>query len=547
MISRWRGPFLLFFVSLLPCSIAAQVSSDRLLHSSSEPKNWLSYSAGYSSHRYSPLQQIGLANVKDLELKWVFQAQSLEKFESTPLVVDGVMYVTQAPNDVVALDPKTGRAFWIYHYSPSADAKPCCGRVNRGVAMLGDTLFMATIDAHLIAIDAKNGHPVWNVKAADAAAGYAMTLAPLVIKDKVLVGVGGGEYGIRGFIAAYEAKTGKEAWKFYTIPGPGEPGHETWAGDSWLHGGAPVWVTGSYDPGLNLTYWGVGNPSPDLNPSLRPGDNLYSDSVVALDPDTGTLKWFFQFTPNDSRDYDAVQIPVLIDTNWNGSPRKLLIWANRNGFYYALDRTTGKFLAGGPFVKVNWASGLDEVTGRPVLTPQRAGTPTYPGIQGGTNWYSPSYSPRTGLLYVSTWEDFGTVITGLPIDYKEGQRYSGGTVNSPIPGAQITFRGGPINSYTEAAGHGAVIALDPQTGKRKWSFEMHDVNTSGILTTASDVLFVGGREGYFQALNAKSGDLVWKTNLGGETVAAPISYEVDGKQYVVVASGNALFGFALRK
>jgi alcohol dehydrogenase (cytochrome c) len=445
MRSGRRKSLLLSLLWLIPLSLAAQVSSDRLLHSSAEPQNWLTYSGDYSSHHYSLLQQISLANVKDLELKWVFQAQSLQKFESTPLVVDGVMYVTQPPNDVVALDPKTGRAFWVYRYSPSSDAKPCCGRVNRGVAMLGDTLFMATIDAHLIAIDAKNGHSVWNAKVADAAAGYVMTLAPLVIKDKVLVGVAGGEYGIRGFIAAYEAQTGKEAWKFYTIPGPGEPGHETWIGDAWLHGGASVWLTGSYDPDLNLTYWGVGNPGPDYYAAQRPGDNLYSDSVVALDPDTGALKWHFQFTPNDSHDYDSVQIPVLIDTNWNGTPRKLLLWANRNGFFYALDRTTGKFLSGCPFIKVNWASSLDESTGQPILTPHPPGTPTYPGGQGGTNWYAPSYSPNTGLFYISTWEDYGAIFQGVPVEYKKGQHFGGGIITAPIPGGKslIVWGGGP--------------------------------------------------------------------------------------------------------
>src|SRR6202142_2972055 len=388
MIFRWRGLFLLLLSQLLPLGLPAQVSSDRLLHSSAEPQNWLTYSGDYSSHRYSPLQQIGPANVKDLELKWVFQAQSLEKFESTPLVADGVMYATQAPDDVVALDPKTGRAFWVYHYAPSADAKPCCGRVNRGVAILGDTLFMATIDAHLVAIDAKNGHPVWNIRVADSAAGYAMTLAPLVIKDKVLVGVAGGEYGIRGFIAAYDAATGKEAWRFYTIPGPGEPGHETWSGEDWQHGGAPVWLTGSYDPELNLTYWGVGNPGPDWNPDQRNGDNLYSSSVVALDADTGKLKWHYQFSPHNEFDWDATQVPVLADVQIQGRARKVMLWANRNGMFYVLDRTTGKFLLGKPFTKVNWSAGFDEV-GRPMIVPSvkptKEGTLVYPGNQGGTN------------------------------------------------------------------------------------------------------------------------------------------------------------------
>jgi alcohol dehydrogenase (cytochrome c) len=543
-----RTPLLLLLVWLIPGSLRAQVSSERLLHPADEPQNWLTYSGNYSSQRYSPLHQVDLTNVQNLELKWVFQAQSLQKFETTPLVVDGIMYLTQAPNDVVALDAKTGRVFWLYHYNPSPASRPCCGIVNRGVAILGDTLFMATVDAHLVAIDAKNGHALWNDKLAEAAAGYAMTLAPLVVKDKVIVGVAGGEFGVRGFVAAFDVRTGKEAWRFYTIPGPGEHNHESWRGDDWMHGGAPVWLTGSYDPDLNLTYWGTGNPGPDYKPDLRPGDNLYSDSVVALDADTGKLRWFFQFTPNDPHDYDSVQIPVLADTNWNGSPRKLMLWGNRNGFFYVLDRTTGKFLSGHPFVKVNWASGLDDA-GRPILTPQPPGAPTYPGIQGGTNWYSPSYSPRTGLFYLSTWEDYGTIFTGVPVEYQEGLRYTGGANTSPIPGADnpAGARQGPINTYTEALAHGAVIALDPHTGKKKWSFEMHDVNTSGILTTASDLLFAGGREGYFQALNARTGALLWKVALGGEIIAGPMTYQADGKQYIAIAAGNGLFVFAPRE
>ena len=543
-----RRPLLLLLVSLIPFSAGAQVTSERLLHANDEPQNWLTYSGSYASQRFSSLSQVDPGNVKNLELKWVFQAQSLQKFETTPLVVDGVMYITQSPNDVLAVDAKTGRAFWLYHYAPSPAARPCCGIVNRGVAILGDSLFMATVDAHLVAIDAKNGHARWDVKLAEAGAGYAMTMAPLVVKDKVIVGVAGGEYGIRGFIAAFDAGTGKQVWHFDTIPQPGEPGHETWSGRDWEHGSAAVWVTGSYDPELNLTYWGTGNPGPDWNPEQRPGDNLYSDSTVALDPDTGKLKWYFQFTPGDPYDYDSVQIPVLVNSNWNGSPRKLMLWGNRNGFFYVLDRTNGKFLAGRPFVKVNWASGLD-ANGRPIITPQPTGATTFPGIQGGTNWYSPSYSPRTGLFYLSAWEDYGTVFSGVNADYREGQRYTGGANASPIMGADnpLGQRQGPINTYTEALAHGAVVALDPETAKPKWKFEMHDVNTSGILTTGSDLLFVGGREGYFQALDARTGALLWKQNLGGEIIAGPISFQVDGKQYITIASGNGLFTFALRE
>ncbi len=538
---RGRASWLLFLVSLIPCSLCAQVTSERLLHASDEPQNWLTYSGSYASQRYSALQQISATNVKNLELKWVFQAQSLQKFEATPLVVDGVMYLTQSPNDVVALDAKSGRVFWLYHYAPSPAARPCCGIVNRGVAILGDTLFMATVDAHLVAIDSKNGHALWNVKLAE-------TMAPLVVKDKVIVGVAGGEFGVRGFIAAFEASTGKEAWRFDTIPKPGEPGHETWRGRDWEHGSAAVWVTGSYDPELNLTYWGTGNPGPDWNPEQRPGDNLYADSAVALDPDTGKLKWYFQFTPGDPYDYDSVQIPVLANANWNGTPRKLMFWGNRNGFFYVLDRATGKFLAGRPFAKVNWASGLD-ANGRPILTPQPPGAPTFPGIQGATNWYSPSYSPRTGLFYLSTWENYATIFSGVNTDYHEGQRYTGGANSSPIPGADnpVGQRQGPVNTYTEELARGAVVALNPETGKPAWKFDMHDVNTSGILTTASDLLFVGGREGYFQSLDAKTGALLWKQNLGGEIIAGPMTYLVDGKQYVSIASGNSLFTFALRE
>ena len=547
MIRARHATILLLGALLTPYAARAQVSYDRLLHPSAEPQNWLTYSGNYSGHRHSALRQIDATNVKNLEMKWVFQAQSLQKFETTPLVVNGVMYLTQSPNDVVALDAKTGRAFWLYSYKPSPDARLCCGVVNRGVAILGDTLFMAAGDAHLVAIDARNGHAIWNTKVAEPKAGYAMTLAPLVVKDKVIVGVAGGEFGIRGFIAAYDAQTGKECWKTYTIPGPGEPGHETWQGDDWTHGGSSIWMTGSYDPDLNLTYWGTGNPGPDWNPDQRPGDNLYSDCVLALDPDTGKLKWYFQFTPHDPYDYDSVQVPVLVDADWNGSPRKLMLWGNRNGIFYVLDRATGKFLLGRPFVRVNWASGLDD-NGRPLFTPQPKGVATYPGIQGGTNWYSPSYSPRTGLFYLSTWENYGTIFEGVRADYKEGQRFTGGANMTPIPAAEnpVSGRQGPINTYTEALGSGAVVAIDPHTGEKKWKFEMHDVNTSGILTTDSDLLFVGGREGYFHALDARTGSVLWKTNLGGEIVAGPMTYAVDGKQYVAIAAGNNLFVFALR-
>ena len=547
---RPRFPLLLALcpLLLLAAALDAQVSTDRLTKAASDPQNWLSYSGSYTSQRHSALKQITPSNVKNLELKWVFQAQSLQTFESTPLVVDGIMYLTQAPDDVVALDAKTGRVFWIYHYVLPQSLAVCCGQVNRGLAILGDTLFMGTLDAHIVAIDAKSGKPIWKTKVAENALGYAIPVSPLVVKDKVIVGVAGGEYGIRGFIAAFDVQTGKEVWRFHIIPEPGEPGHDTWAGDSWMHGGGSVWVTGSYDPALNLTYWGTGNPGPDWNPAQRKGDNLYTDCVLALDADTGKVKWHFQFTPNDGYDYDSVQVPVLVDTNWNSAPRKLMMWANRNGFFYVLDRTDGKFLFGKPFVKVNWASGLDQ-NGRPIATPQPPGAETYPGLAGGTNWFSPSYNPRTGMFYVSAWEHYRNIFQPVQQEYQEGRQFNGGRGASPIAGvANIpTLRRGPINTWTEELGTGAVIAIDPKTGNQEWRYQMTDVTDAGILTTDTDLLFTGGREGHFHALDARSGALLWKASIGGPISSGAMTYMVDGKQYVGVAAGNGYFVFGLRE
>jgi len=536
-------------LAALGYQLQAQVPTDRILRAAAEPQNWLTYNGTYMSQRYSMLAQITPANVAQLELKWMVQNQVFGAWQANPLVVDGIMYLTQRPNDVMAVDAKTGRLFWLYRYTPSPDSKVCCGANNRGVAILGDTLYMGTLDGHLIAIDARSGRPIWNIEVGDVKLAYSITLAPLVVKDKVLVGVGGGEFGIRGFVAAYDAKTGTEAWRTYTIPGPGEPGHESWEGDSWKTGGASVWVTGSYDPALNLVYWGIGNPGPDWNPDQRKGDNLYSDSVIALDADTGKLKWHFQFTPNDGYDYDSTQVPVLVDANWKGTPSKLMLWANRNGYFYVLDRTNGKFLAGVPYVKVNWSSGLD-ANGRPIPTPQPPGQPTFPGNQGGTNWYPPSYSPRTGLFYFSAWQDYATIYRKETTTFEPGKTFLGGgfTVLAPVPGAPTIGIGrrSPINNWTDEVGNGAVIAMDPQTMKPKWIMEQFDVSDAGMLSTASDILFTGGREGYFMALDAATGKVLWKSNLGGQIVMAPITYQVEGRQYVSVISGHTLVTFGLR-
>ena len=529
---------------------SAQITPDRLQHASEEPQNWLTYSGTYASQRHSLLRQIDPGNVKNLELKWVLPNQTFGAWQSTPLVVDGVMYVTQRPNDVLAVDARTGRVFWQYRYTASPDARVCCGANNRGLAILGSTLFMGTLDGHLVAIDATGGRPLWNVAIGDPKLGYSITMAPLAVKDKILVGVGGGEYGIRGFVAAFDPASGKELWRFHTVPGPGERGHETWSGEAWKTGGGSVWLTPSYDPALNLTYWGIGNPGPDWNAELRPGDNLYTDSVIALDADTGALKWHFQFTPNDTYDYDSVQIAVLADIQFRGTPTKAMMWANRNGFFYVLNRETGAFLSGAPFVKVNWASGLD-AKGRPIPTPQPSGQPTWPGNQGGTNWYSPSFSPRTGLFYLSAWEGYASIFRKEPATYVPGRNFTGGghTVLTPVPGAPgpRIGRTSPLNDWTDTVGHGSVIALDPQTLQRKWTFQQYDVTDSGILTTATDLLFTGGREGYFHALDARTGAVLWKASLGGQIANGPMSYAVDGKQYVAVISGNSLYTFGLRE
>ncbi len=484
--------------------------------------------------------------MKNLELQWVFQQRSLEKFEATPLVVDGVMYVSQAPSDVIALDAATGRIFWTYAANVSSASRTCCGRVNRGVAILGDTVFVGTIDGHLVALDAKTGKPIWKIEVAKPEAGYSLMHAPLVVKDKVIMGTAGGEYGIRGFIAAYDVKTGAEKWRFYTIPAPGEPGSNSWPGDSWMHGGAPVWVTGSYDPQLNLTYWGIGNPGPDWNGDKRAGDNLYSDSVVALDPDTGKLKWYYQFTPHDDFDYDSVQVPVLADMNWLGRPRKVMMWGNRNGFFYVLDRGTGEYLLGKPFAKVNWTTGLDE-RGRPMrqanMEPSREGTQIFPGNLGATNWYSPSFNPRTGLFYLSVWDNYSSVMGKSDSDFVEGRLYTGGSPRSAVP---LLMQPAPVLTRREDEGYGAVRAIDPKTGEKKWEFKMTDVTDAGILTTDSDLLFSGGRDGNFYALDDRTGQLLWKTLLGGPIAAGPMTYSVGGRQYVTISAGTSLFVFALK-
>ncbi|MCU1330053.1 MAG: hypothetical protein JWN34_5423 [Bryobacterales bacterium] len=533
---------------LCTLTLAAQVPFSRIQQADKEPQNWLTYSGALDGQRYSKLTQITPVNAKDLELKWVLQtrapAEPNSKYEATSLVVDGILYTVQPPNVVFALDAVTGRVFWTYAYNPAPAARLCCGRINRGLAILGHTLYMGTIDGNLIALDARDGHLLWTTPVGKPEAGYSVTVAPLVVKDKIIAGPAGGEYGISGFLSAYSAETGKELWRFNTIPRPGEAGHNTWENDAWQHGGGSIWTTGSYDPDLNLIYWGIGNAAPDWNGDVRPGDNLYTSSVIALDADTGKLKWHFQFTPHDEFDFDATQVPVLADLTWQGRPRKVLMTANRNGYFYVLDRATGEFLLGKPFVKVSWADGLDD-KGRPIRvghsTPE--GMLIYPENQGGTNWYNPAYSPRTGLFYIPSWMDTHSINTSRVDPYKEGNPFHGGTATHEVPG----LRPGMTNRRLPEVGWGAIQALDPKTGAIKWQHKMFDVTDSGVLVTASDVVFAGGREGYFYALDARNGTVLWKAMVGGAVSAGPTTYAVDGKQYISIPAGNAIFTFGLRQ
>jgi alcohol dehydrogenase (cytochrome c) len=527
-------------------TLSAQVTYDRILHADREPQNWLTYGGGYSSQRYSPLSHITRDNVKSLTLKWVWRPKYLDKMETTPLVVDGVMYAVQN-SDVVAMDAATGRTFWTFRFAVDQKSNAYL-MVSKGLAISGDRLFWATYDGHLIAIDARSGKAIWNKTVLDYKTGLQFNVAPLVVKDKVILGPATNEFGTNCWIAAFDVRTGNEVWRFKTVPEPGERGNETWPGDSWQHGGAPIWVTGSYDPDTNLTFWGTGNPNPGWNGGPRnPGDNLYADSVVALDVDTGTLKWHYQFTPNDEFDWDSVQVPVLADLEWQGRLRKVMLWANRNGFYYALDRVTGQFLLGKAFVKQNWNLGFDNgrPTRAPGIKPTPEGTLVMPGTQGGTNWYSPSFSPHTGLFYVSAWDNYAAISRygEVPPWQPYPRKYTGNTGRAT--------GGGPTASRAEAAyrteeeGYGAVRAIDPKTGEKKWDFKMVDYTESGILTTASDLLFSGGREGHFFALDARTGGLIWRVNLGGTVSSGPIAYAVDGREYVSVCADGALYAFGL--
>ena len=508
------------------------VTWERLVNAADEPHNWLMYSGTFNSQRFSRLDQIDTSNVAGLKLVWAHHIPQLDRNETTPLVVDGVMFITESPSNVTAVDAASGRPYWRYEHELPDDLRICCGRNNRGVAILNETLYMSTLDAQIVGVDARSGSLLWNTEVADHREGYSKTAAPLIVKDKVITGIAGGEFGIRGFLDAYDAKTGTREWRTYTIPGPDHPDNRSWAGDSWRTGGSPTWNTGSYDPELDLIYWGTGNPGPDYNGDVRGGDNLYADSVIALDGDSGEMSWYFQFTPHDVHDWDAIQIPVLADIEVDGASRKAMLWANRNAFYYTLDRETGEFLVGKPFARQTWAEGLDE-NGRPIRRPDTfpstEGTLVAPTAGGATNWWSPAFSPHTGLLYVNAFDGEAKFFI-RDEDYTAGDRFTGGGTDAPLP----------IDNYVSA-----IRAIDPATGDIRWEFPIKARSRAGVLATAGDLVFSGSVDGYLYALDATTGEELWHIALGGRMNASPMTYAVDGRQYVTMPSGNVVYTFAL--
>ncbi len=518
---------------VLAAALLAQVPYERIRKADSQPGDWLTYSGNYAAQRYSPLKQLTPANVEKLHPVWIYQAKRPGTLEVSPVVADGVMYVTDPETGVSALDLRTGRPLWTWTRPLPKDLHTLgFGRVNRGVAVLDDLVFVGTLDAHLIALDSRSGAVRWDTAVADYKLGHSITVAPLAIKGKVITGISGGEAGIRGFIDAYDAKSGKRLWRFWTIPAPGEPGHETWPDDAnWKTGGGSTWVTGSYDPELNLIYWGVGNPGPDWNGDNRAGDNLYTCSLVALDGDTGKLKWHFQFTPHDDHDWDATEIPVLLTARVRGRDRKVVAMANRNAFYYLLDRETGEYLHASPYAKQTWAKGMDD-RGRPQVLPNTSpsveGTLVYPSLQGATNWFSPSYSPAAHLFYVPV-REMGAYYYKTEAEYKPGNWFGGGG-ERPLSGD---------------AAYGAIRALDVNTGAQQWEFRLKSPPWAGVLSTAGGLVFGGSNEGNFYALDGKTGKPLWDFQTGGGIVANPISFSIDGKQHVAIAAGQALFVFGL--
>ena len=514
------------------------VPFSKLLNAADHPEEWLMYSGDLLGQRHSHLNQINRSNVRDLKVAWATQLRpAVKPLSATPIVANGVMFVSEAPDGVVALDARDGRLLWRFTRPVDPSKLPvCCGAFNRGVAVLGSRVYVATLDAYLVALDAATGKKLWEVQVADQKEGYTMTTAPLVLDGMVVVGVAGGETGIRGFLAAFAADDGKRVWQFYTVPGPGEPGHDTWAGDTWKTGGASTWSLGTYDPKLDILYWSTGNPWPPFDNTVRKGDNLYSNSIIALNPKTGKLLWHYQLTPEDTHDWDATQQLILADITWNGEKVPAALLASRNAFYYALDRRTGKFLYGKPFVKQTWAKGLD-AKGRPIRDPAADPTPqgtlAYPWLHGGTNWWPPSYDPKRKLHFVPT-------VDAATIYFRLDEKL--------VPGT-MTMRGTTVLATNRPAVM-AVKALDPDTGEAKWATRLDEgdfvqfARVTGLLSTDGDIVFAGLMD-RLSILDADTGNVLWKFRPGALVNAGPATYSINGVQYFAVIAGNVLFAFSL--
>jgi alcohol dehydrogenase (cytochrome c) len=522
------------FAAILAALAATTVTEQQLRDAQTDAATWLTYGKNYQGWRYSDLSEINTATVSHVTPRWIYQTGAGGTNETTPLVFGGMMFITGPGNNAYALDALTGKQIWHYHKAPPSGLDLCCGEPNRGFAALGDKLFKVNIEGTLVALDARSGGVLWEREIADYKKGFTSTGAPLVVKNKVLVGIAGAEFGTRGFIDAYDANTGERVWRFYTVAAKGEPGGETWAGESWQRGGGSTWITGTYDPDLNLVYWGTGNPGPGLDGDGRPGDNLYTCSLVALDGDTGKLKWYYQFTPHDTHDWDAVADPVLVDMtvpSMTGRKVKAVIQADRNGYFYALDRTSGKLLHAAPYTKITWATGIG-ADGRPVvvpgLDPSEDGTKVCPGLGGGHNWSATAYSPRAQLFYFGSTDGCALFYRNKQ-EFHEGQWYQAST-DAAVPNEPQT---------------GAVVAVDPANGKTRWRFEMVSSTSAGMLATAGGLVFTGDGEGYLIALDARTGKPLWHFQTGGHIGAPPITYTLNGKQQIAIAAGSSIITFAL--
>jgi alcohol dehydrogenase (cytochrome c) len=523
----------LLLVALLSDTALAQSDTD-LVNAAKTPDRILTYGMTYTHQRFSPLKQINTRTVKHLVPLWSYSLENNTGEESQALVRDGMMFIT-SQDKTVALDPLTGREIWKTRisYAPEALKVVCCGVVNRGAALYDGKLFRVTLDGRVQALDQKTGAELWNVRSGDWRDGMAMTGAPLIANGVLITGVAGAEFGVRGYIEGYDPATGRRLWRHYTVPLPGEPGSNTWPENAAHAAGGSAWTTGSYDPDLDIVFWGIGNPAP-WNPLNRIGDDLFTDTILAIKPKTGESVWYYQTSPNDPFDHDNVNALVQADMTVGGQPHKIVMQASRNGFFYVLDRATGKLLAANPYVKVTWADRVDLQTGRPVwsaatkaLLESGAKITTYPNISGGTNWFPMSYSPLTGLAYVNT------IAIGLQYEPLPAERVRDLQPSQPYGGATIHA----TNIYPDPLPRGYLKAIDPMTGKSKWETGFTSPNWAGTLVTAGGLVFTGELTGEFIAVDATNGKIVWKFQTPSGIIGQPVTWERNGKQYVTITSG----------